>query len=195
MKSTPLASNSGRKATGWARDLIIFVDRLIYKLAGHWVWAVNAVVALYAVLPFLAPVFLEMGWRAPAQVIYFVYGFLCHQIPERSFFLWGHQVAFCQRCTAMYGAPLVGGMLYPLVRRWLKPLPWKLYLVINVPLAIDGFIQLLGLWESTPFRRVLTGSLFGLSSVWLCYPYLEQGFADIRAEIEEKLHLGRSFSE
>jgi len=86
-------------------------------------------------------------------------------------------------------------MLYPLVRRWLKPLPWKLYALINLPLAIDGFVQLLGLWESTPFRRVLTGSLFGLSSVWLCYPYLEQGFADIRAEIEEKLHLNRSFSE
>jgi len=195
MKNTSLAPNSGTRLTGWTRDLVIFLDRLIYRMARHWVWAVNAIVALYAGLPFLAPFLIAVGWRAPAQVIYFVYSFLCHQIPERSFFIWGHQMAFCQRCTAIYGSVLVGGMLFPVVRRWLKPLPWKLYLVLNVPLALDGLIQLLGLWESTPIRRVLTGSLFGLSSVWLCYPYLEQGFADIRTEIEEKLHLRCSFSE
>lgn len=192
MKNTPQVSSSHKGVTGWSRDLVIFLDQLIYKLARHWVWAVNAAVALYAGLPFLAPYLMAVGWRTPAQVIYSVYSLLCHQIPERSFFIWGHQMAFCQRCTAIYGSVLVGGLLFPLVRRWLQPLPWRLYLVLNVPLVIDGLIQLLGLWESTPFRRVLTGSLFGLSSVWLCHPYLEQGFADIRSEIEEKLHLGCS---
>jgi uncharacterized membrane protein len=99
-------------------------------------------------------------------------------------------MAFCQRDVAIYGSLLVGGMLFPLIRRWVKPLPWWLYVVLISPMGIDGTVQLFGLWESTAFRRVLTGSLFGLASVWLCYPYVEQGFADIRADIEEKLHLG-----
>jgi uncharacterized membrane protein len=195
MKNAPLTSNSDQKATGWERELIIRVDRWIYRMAAHWVWVVNAFLALYAGLPFAAPILLAVGWETPARVIYFLYGFLCHQIPERSFFIWGHQVGFCERCSAIYGSALIGGILFPMLRRWLRPLPLRLYMLINVPLAIDGSIQLLGLWESDPFRRALTGSLFGLSSVWLCYPYLEQGFEDIRKEIEEKLHLGHSFSE
>jgi len=189
MKNTSLASRSDEQITGWTRDLVIFLDRLIYQMARHWLWTVNGMVALYAGLPVLAPFLMAIAWRLPAQIIYFVYRFLCHQMPERSFFILGYQMAFCQRCMAIYGSVLLGGVLFPLVRRWLRPLPWKLYLVLNVPLAIDGFIQLLGLRESTAFWRVLTGSLFGLSSVWLIYPYLEQGFADIRTEIEEKLHL------
>lgn len=189
MKNRSLGSVADKKATGRTRDLIIFLDQQIYRMARHWVWMVNGILALYAGLPVLAPLLMAMGWRLPAQIIYVVYSFLCHQMPERSFFILGHKMAFCQRCTAIYGSLLLGGVLFPLVHRWLKPLPWKLYLVLNIPLAIDGLIQLLGLWESTPFRRVLTGSLFGLSSIWLCYPYLEQGFSDIRTEIEDKLHM------
>lgn len=190
MKNTTLASHSDEHITGWIRDLVIFLDRWIYRMAKHWLWTVNGIVALYAGLPFLAPLLMVVGWRLPAQIIYFVYSFQCHQLPERSFFICGYQMAFCQRDTAIYSSVLLGGVLFPLVRRWLKPLPWKLYLALNVPLAIDGFTQLFGLRESTPFWRVLTGSLFGLSSVWLCYPYLAQGFADIRTEIEEKLPSG-----
>ena len=189
MKHTPLVSNSNAEVRGWTYDLVIFLDRLIYKMARHWLWTVNLAVALYAGLPVLAPLLMAVGWGVPAQVIYFVYSFLCHQLPERSFFIWGYPMAFCQRCLAMYGSLLVGGMLFPAVRHWLRPLPWKLYLLLNAPLAIDGLGQLLGFWESTPFRRALTGSLFGLSSVWLCYPYVEQGFADIRMDIVQKLHL------
>lgn len=190
MKNPAVASSSEKGPRGWTRDLVIFLDRLIYRMASHWLWMVNGLVALYTVLPVLAPCLMAMGWRLPSQVIYFVYSFQCHQMPQRSFFICGYRMALCQRCIATYGSVLLGGALFPLVRRWLRPLPWKLYIALNVPLVIDGFLQLVGLRESTPFWRVLTGSLFGLSSVWLCYPYLERGFADIRQEIEEKLHVG-----
>ncbi len=192
MKNTSLTSSSGQQVEKWAHELAIFLDRLIYQIAKHWLWTVNGAVAIYTGLPILAPWLMAMGWRLPAHIIYFVYSFLCHQLPQRSFFLFGYQMAFCQRCTAIYGSVLLGGMLFPLVRRWLKPLPWKLYLLLNIPIAVDGITQLLGLRESNAFWRVLTGSLFGLSSVWLIYPYLEQGFADIRTEIEEKLDLGET---
>jgi uncharacterized membrane protein len=49
---------------------------------------------IYVVLPFLAPVFMEIGWSLPGKAIYFIYSFLCHQLPERSFFLFGPQLTY-----------------------------------------------------------------------------------------------------
>jgi uncharacterized membrane protein len=45
-------------------------------------------------LPFLAPVFLHLGWTLPANLIYLLYSFQCHQLPERSFFLFGQQFTY-----------------------------------------------------------------------------------------------------
>jgi uncharacterized membrane protein len=42
-------------------------------------------------LPFLAPVFMHLGWTAPARLIYTLYSPLCHQMAQRSFFLFGEQ--------------------------------------------------------------------------------------------------------
>lgn len=52
-------------------------------LYGLWVW-----------LPFLAPVFMHLGWDSSAKVIYFIYAFFCHQLPERSFFLFGQKTMY-----------------------------------------------------------------------------------------------------
>ena len=35
--------------------------------------------------------------------------------------------------------------------------------------------------------RTLTGALFGLASVWLAYPLLETGLADIRRQVATRL--------
>lgn len=40
-------------------------------------------------LPFAAPIFMEAGWKDGASPIYRFYGFLCHQMAQRSFFLFG----------------------------------------------------------------------------------------------------------
>jgi uncharacterized membrane protein len=56
-------------------------------------------------------------------------------------------------------------------------------------MAIDGITQLFGLRESNWQLRTITGALFGLASVWLAYPYLEEGMRDIRDTVNEKLHL------
>jgi uncharacterized membrane protein len=53
-------------------------------------WLIGGL-ALFNGLPFLAPLFMKLGWTIPAQAIYFTYGFLCHQMAQRSFFLFGPQ--------------------------------------------------------------------------------------------------------
>jgi uncharacterized membrane protein len=43
-------------------------------------------------LPFLAPVLMEAGLTGPARAIYLIYAPTCHQLPERSFFLFGPRI-------------------------------------------------------------------------------------------------------
>ena len=48
-------------------------------------------VAVFVGLPFLAPVLMDAGATTPAKIIYRVYAFTCHQLPERSIFFYGHE--------------------------------------------------------------------------------------------------------
>ncbi len=77
-----------------ARSAVITVDRWIYRLSRHWMLAFTLGYGLYVGLPFLAPVFMRLGWEGPARTVYLIYSFLCHQLPERSFFLFGPKVMY-----------------------------------------------------------------------------------------------------
>lgn len=57
----------------------------------HWLLVFLIAYSLFWGLPFLAPIFMKMGWTGPAQIIYFIYGFFCHQMAQRSYFLFGSQ--------------------------------------------------------------------------------------------------------
>lgn len=67
-----------------------------YKLAlaQHWLAYVNIVIGVLVLAPFTAPVFMALGAAPVARVIYFFYSLLCHQLPQRSFFLFGPQVSY-----------------------------------------------------------------------------------------------------
>jgi len=86
----------------------------------------------------------------------------------------------------MYGSMLLAGMVFGLVRPRLKPLPVTLYLVLLATWAVAGLAQLLGFYESTWQLRTITGSLFGVATVWFAYPYLEAGAAELRRTISTK---------
>ena len=73
------------------------MKRVALGLARHWLLFLNLLIAIWVGLPWLAPVFMHLGWFGAAKAIYFIYSFQCHQLPERSFFLFGKQ--------AMYSLP------------------------------------------------------------------------------------------
>ncbi len=168
------------------RAFVLAVDRGVLAVARHWLLAVNIIGGLYAGLPLLGPWLLAKGWTIPANAIYFAYSLTCHQRPERSFFLFGHKMCYCQRCCAIYSAIFLFGLLYPLVSRVTKPLRWRWMFLLWVPMALDGFTQLFGLRESTWQLRVLTGVLFALSCVWVAFPHLERAFAEMRRDLEAR---------
>jgi len=189
------------------------VDGLITAIARHWVAIFNTGWAIYLLLPIAAPILLGMGWFTPARVIYGLYSFTCHQLPDHSYFLFGpdpvplipeleaggmpseldvlrrrqfignpelgYKVAICERDVAIYGAVLVAGLAYALLRRRVRQLPLWLYLLLLIPIAVDGLTQLIGLRESTWELRTLTGALFGAASVWFAYPYVDDAMQEV----------------
>lgn len=72
----------------------VAVNRLADWLSRHWLATFNAFVLLFVGLPFLAPVLAHAGIEAPARLIYTIYAPTCHQLPERSFFLFGRQIVY-----------------------------------------------------------------------------------------------------
>lgn len=104
--------------------------------------------------------------------------------------VFGSQTAFCQRDIAIYASVLLAGLVFGLVRDRLKPLPFKIFLLFLVPIAVDGFTQLLGgivpflpARESTWLLRTITGALLGVGGIWFAYPYIEQGMRDLRRSL------------
>lgn len=65
------------------------MPRSVLGLSRHWLLLVNLLIALWVGLPWLGPVFMHWGWERAAGAIYFLYSLQCHQLPERSFFLFG----------------------------------------------------------------------------------------------------------
>lgn len=70
------------------------LERWRYGFSRHWILIFSVILGLYAGLPFLAPVFMRLGLEAPGRVIYLIYSFLCHQLPQRSFFLFGPNATY-----------------------------------------------------------------------------------------------------
>ncbi len=190
------------------------VDRFARRVNGwvawltrHWLALANAGVALILGLALLAPWLMLQGQTGPGKLLYFVYQPLCHQLPERSFFLGGprlvyaygqlaaslgsevparyigngqlgFKVAFCERDVAIFAGYLLTGLIFALFRRRMKPLPWQVVALATVPMAVDGLIQLFGIAESNWQRRVITGLLFGMAITWFAYPWVERGMAE-----------------
>ncbi len=69
------------------------------KTTSHWFEFFVIVYGLWVWLPWLAPIFMHIGWDGAGRVIYFIYSYFCHQLPERSFFFFGSKT--------MYSLPVI----------------------------------------------------------------------------------------
>lgn len=175
--------------------------RVVHWISRHWLLAANLLLLLYTGLPWLAPVFMQLNWTGAANLIYLIYSTQCHQLPERSFFLFGRQpmyalpdiqaawhattnplvlrqfignadfgykVAWSDRMVSLYSGLLAAGLLYAPLRRRLKPLPWWGFLLLALPLVLDGGTHFLsdfaglghGFRDSNAWLAALTGNVW-----------------------------------
>jgi uncharacterized membrane protein len=121
-----------------------------------------------------APLALKTGHPFWGLTIYRAFSYVCHQIPERSFFLEEHPLAVCARCTGLYAGFTVAALAYPLVRslKQTSAPPRKWLFLAAAPLAIDFALGFLGIWENTHSSRFITGALLGSVSVFYVMPGL-----------------------
>jgi uncharacterized membrane protein len=159
----------------------------------HWLLLVNGLALTYAGLPWLSPVARATGHPLIGQALFVLYTPLCHQLPQRSFFVCGHQVAFCHRCAAMYTSIFVAGLLFGLLRRRIRPAALKVGALLLLPMLLDGGTHLLDDVFGLGFRgggdaigtlnfwlRMLTGVLVGVAVLVAAYPRLER---DLRGAV------------
>jgi uncharacterized membrane protein len=136
---------------------------------------------IFVLLQFFAPLVLETGsvedlsgyagprdnqdkidnFPFPFNALYDWGDVLCHQKVERSFILNENQMPFCARCFAIFTGMTLG-LAFLLFYRVNIDEKFIYIIAISIaPIAIDGFGQLLGYWESTNLIRSITGLLIG----------------------------------
>ncbi len=92
----------------------------------------------------------------------YLFKYICHRKPERSFFIKGHQFPVCSRCTGLYIS-----MIVYVVYAYLMPIHYTLNyiyygILLIIPCFVDGFTQALGKRESNNTLRFITGLLAGI---------------------------------
>jgi uncharacterized membrane protein len=120
----------------------------------------------------VAPVAAASGHNEVAEGIYRGFGIFCHQRPDRSYFVDGHKLAVCSRCTGLYAGFALTLLIYPLLRSLRSAAfpPRRVLFLATLPLVVDFSLTFFGIWENTHTSRLLTGALLGSVAVFYVMP-------------------------
>ena len=97
------------------------------------------------------------------EIIFAVGSLVCHQRPERSFFVDGRQLPVCARCTGLYVSGAVGLMAwlaFKIARRW-RPIAVdprraaRVLVLVAIPTALSLATGMLGVWDGDNLTRAL----------------------------------------
>jgi len=95
---------------------------------------------------------------------------ICHQDPQRSFWLNGTPMAVCTRCFGIYSSFASAWLLFPLVMGQLTKVmnfSKKVLIVALLLNVVDVLGNAVGFWQNTVLIRFTFGSLLGLSAVFV----------------------------
>jgi uncharacterized membrane protein len=153
-----------------------YIHRFSQSFYRHSLAWLFGLLLIWVLLPWLAPLFMYLGWDPLAKVIYSVYSFQCHQLPQRSFFLFGqrgtyslghiqstwratndplilrqfignatmgYKVAWSDRMISAYSSIPLAGLLFWPIRNKLKKLSIVGFILLSLPMAIDGGTHML----------------------------------------------------
>jgi len=110
----------------------------------------------------------------------------------------GYKIALCERDLAIYTSILIIALLFMFLRDNAKNIPWYIWAVLGLlPIVLDGGTQMISIFqlpflnwfparESTPFLRVLTGTLFGTFTAWYGLFTSDEIFEEDRLTLEKR---------
>lgn len=152
-----------------------FVESNGKSFAPYFVWATVSFIGLLLLLAIVgAPLALANAHPTLAGDIYKGFSYLCHQLPDRSFHLAGHQFAVCSRCTGLYVGFALTTLAYPLIRPIrTTTTPALIWLILaTVPLLVDFSLGYFNIWANTHASRFITGALLSSVAVFFIIPGL-----------------------
>lgn len=153
------------------------------------VWFVLlAVVVIWFSAIIAAPIFKINGINSLANPIYSFFGYICHQISERSFHIHQYPFAVCARCFGFYTGFLGGIAVYPFVRSLhdTDSFPRFWLFAAMIPMGIDFFLTFFGVWENTHLSRVITGAVLGAACAFFIIPALVEINLVLRAKLSNR---------
>jgi uncharacterized membrane protein len=68
----------------------------------------------------------------------------------------------------------IGCLIFVLSKKRMPGIPWWIWILMMLPMALDGTTQMFGLRESDWILRVVTGTLFGFSNIWFVLPFMQK---------------------
>ncbi len=148
-----------------------FVSNL---LINHWATMITYVLGILVFAALSVPFLSYFGLDGISKQIFFALHLVCAQIPSHSFYIFGHQLGMCARNFSIYASMFIGSLIFVLSKKRIPGIPWWIWVLMILPLALDGTTQMFGWRESTWVLRVLTGTLFGLGNVWFALPLIQK---------------------
>ena len=146
------------------------------------------VLTLAGILIWLAAIILAPWLRSRSSglspYVYACFSPLCHQVPGRSFELFGFPLAVCARCLGIYVGFLGGMVLYPIRRDFsgVRLPRTAFFLALSAPIVLDTAANGLGLWATSNLVRFFLGLLWGLILPF----YFLTGLGELALEVHKK---------
>ncbi|NOZ61823.1 MAG: DUF2085 domain-containing protein [Calditrichaeota bacterium] len=129
-------------------------------------------VILWCGLILLAPYLASRGHSFSSGMIYFFFSKVCHQMASRSFFIFGHQLAVCSRCTGIYFGFFASTLFFFLLIKMKKfsHISPRVLLVAVFALIFDFAVGFTGVGNNTMTSRFVTGFLTGAIALFFVLP-------------------------
>ena len=143
-------------------------------MLSYWATVITVVLGLIVAIALSIPFLSYFGLDIIAKPLFYSLHFVCAQVPSHSFYIFGHQLGLCARNLSIYVSMFLGSLVFVLSKKRLPGLPWWLWVLMLLPMAVDGVTQMFGWRESTWILRVVTGTLFGLGNIWFVLPLIQK---------------------
>jgi uncharacterized membrane protein len=111
---------------------------------------------------------------APTSLLYAAASRICHQRPERSFFIAGFQMPVCARCSGLYVSGALGALLGWAARS--RPRSAMMLIVAAIPTVTTFALEFLGVMRFSNSTRAMAALPLGIVAGWVFVTMLRYDF-------------------